>query len=195
MGLTDKISRLDNTLLYSVSCRSEAENAWKSFLDDALGRDMILLNEQPEEGREIFFSLFSILNAAGGIVSNTFGQLLCISRWGKWDLPKGKAEKDERHEETALREVEEECGISELEITGFNSVTFHIYEHPRKPGKWILKQTFWFDMVYRGNDRLVPQSQEDIVEARWFNKLELKEIVGNTYASLKPILERYVSSV
>ena len=116
---------------------------------------------------------------------------MCIYRWGKWDLTKGKAEKGETIAETAIREVEEECGITNLQNDGFNSLTWHIYEHPRKPGNWILKQTHWFNMRYTGNEELVPQINEDILEAKWFTKSELKIVTENTWASLRPLIEEF----
>jgi 8-oxo-dGTP pyrophosphatase MutT (NUDIX family) len=188
-----KNSLLDNSLFYQVANRFDVENAWKSFLSDKLDRDLFLLTEQPENGRDFFFSLFKIIIAAGGVVSNNDNRLLCISRWGKWDLPKGKSEKGERPEDTAIREVEEECGISGLLNEGLNSITYHIYEHPSKPGSWILKHTYWYNMNYIGDEKLVPQTQEDIIEARWFKKSELNDVLKNTWASLKPIIESYVN--
>ena len=45
------------------------------------------------------------IKAAGGVVFNANDEVLLIYRRGKWDFPKGKAEKGETIEETALREV------------------------------------------------------------------------------------------
>lgn len=192
---TFKNSLLDNSLFYQVANRFDAENAWESFLSDTSDRDMFLFADQPENGRDFFFSLFKEILAAGGVVSNNDNSLLCISRWGKWDLPKGKSEKNEKTEETAIREVEEECGISGLVNKGLNSITYHIYEHPRKSGEWILKHTYWYNMIYNGEEELVPQTQEDIIEARWFNKSELSNVLSHTWASLMPIIENYINSV
>jgi 8-oxo-dGTP pyrophosphatase MutT (NUDIX family) len=194
IGSTFKKSLIHKSLVYQPSNIKEAELAWSVFKNDLAGRDLILISNDPENMKNMFFSLFLIIGAAGGLVSNTDSQLLCIYRWGKWDLPKGKAEKGEKMEETAIREVEEECGISDLINEGLNSVTFHIYEHPRKPGNWILKQTFWFNMKYEGNQKLVPQINEDIVDAKWFGKSNLGEVVVNTWASLNPLITAWANS-
>lgn len=185
---------LDNSLVYPLSTRLDAEIAWKSFLEDKDNRDMFLLTSDIEKGKKLFWGLFTVIDAAGGIVTNNHQQLLIILRWGKWDLPKGKAEKNEKPEETAIREVEEECGITRLTNTGFNSSTFHIYEHPRKAGRWVLKQTWWFNMTYEGDEKLVPQTNEGIVEACWVKKSELLEALNNTWSSLKPIFEFVINS-
>lgn len=185
---------LDNSLFYKVSTFVEAETAWKSFLNDPLQRDMFLVAEEAEKGRELFWGLFKFIEAAGGVVTNKNDQLLVISRWGKWDLPKGKAEENEKPQETAIREVEEECGISGLINSGFNSFTWHIYEHPHKPGLWILKQTWWYNMKYYGEGELIPQIKEDIIDARWFSKSELEVVESNTWASLIPIFRSFIDS-
>lgn len=57
-----------------------------------------------------------VVKAGGGLVYNKEGEVLFIFRNGKWDLPKGGMEKGEEIEETALREVEEETGVSGLKI-------------------------------------------------------------------------------
>jgi len=189
IGSTFKKSLIKKSLVFQVSDSTEAEKAWNVFKDDQQLRDLVLLTDNPDVGKDLFFLLFSIIDAAGGLVRNSDHKLLCIYRWGKWDLPKGKAEKGETIAETAIREVEEECGITNLQNEGLNSVTWHIYEHPRKPGNWILKQTHWFNMTYSGDKELVPQINEDILEAKWFAKSELKLVVENTWASLRPLIE------
>ena len=45
--------------------------------------------------KQKIISLYSLVEAAGGLVQNSEGQFLWIYRLGKWDLPKGKLEKNE----------------------------------------------------------------------------------------------------
>jgi 8-oxo-dGTP pyrophosphatase MutT (NUDIX family) len=194
IGSTFKKSLIQKSLIYEVSNLKEMESAWLVFRNNPQPENLIFVTENPEIGKNMFFSIFSIVDAAGGVVSNSENHLLCIYRWGKWDLPKGKAEKGEKLEITAIREVEEECGISGLKNNGLNSVTFHIYEHPVKPGKWILKQTYWYDMLYNGTQKLIPQINEDIVEAKWFSKNEIGMVLENTWASLKLLITGWANS-
>ena len=60
------------------------------------------------------------------IRKNKENQILFIFRKGKWDLPKGKIEKNEKIDEGALREVIEETGIKKVKIDGFFDTTYHI---------------------------------------------------------------------
>ncbi|MBK9671561.1 MAG: NUDIX domain-containing protein [Bacteroidetes bacterium] len=78
-----------------------------------------------KEKQNALNSIYTKIEAAGGIVKNKQGQLLFIFRHGKWDLPKGKIEKGENEQDAALREVEEECGIAELTLQKKLTTTFH----------------------------------------------------------------------
>ncbi|MDX8338365.1 NUDIX domain-containing protein [Draconibacterium sp. IB214405] len=139
-----------------------------------------------------FRSAFLQIDAAGGVVKK--GELLLfIFRNGKWDLPKGKIDKGESIENAALREVEEECGISNHTIKKALPSTYHIYKSPYKKtfGQWIFKETFWFEMDYSGNETLTPQLDEGITEVRWFHPNELNVVLENTYENLKALIELY----
>ena len=115
---------------------------------------------------EHFKSQFVEIPAAGGLVRNSEGAFLFIKRLGVWDLPKGKIEKKETPELAAVREVEEECGLSGLQVINQLDSTFHIYRSPYlpHPNNLVLKETKWFLMNYSGNEIPVPQVEEDIHE-------------------------------
>ena len=91
---------------------------------------------------ENFISNFQLVVAAGGYVKNKSREILFIKRNGIWDLPKGKLENNESLFKCAEREVEEECGVSGLEIINELPSTYHCYQ--TKKGKWILKRTYWY---------------------------------------------------
>ncbi len=124
---------------------------------------------------------FKEVNAAGGLVRNKRGDYLLISRMGKWDLPKGHQEAGEDISVTALREVGEETGISELELGELICITDHCYF---RDGKWHLKHTWWYDMLYDAPLDLIPQREEDISKAAWVAKSSLPPFLKNTYPSI-----------
>ena len=70
---------------------------------------------------------FKEVNAAGGLVSNRRGDYLLISRNGLWDLPKGHQEPGEDIEICAMREVQEETGVDQLELRRLICITDHVY--------------------------------------------------------------------
>ena len=108
--------------------------------------------------------------------------MLAIFRRGKWDLPKGKVEKGEFYKQTALREVQEECGLSRIELGQRLPDTYHTYS---ENGKNILKRTVWYEMLLTGEEVPVPQTEEDITDFMWFDYQSVSEIMKNTYESLK----------
>ena len=132
---------------------------------------------------------FKYIEAAGGLVTLPDGRILLIERLGKWDLPKGKAEKGESLQETAIREVMEECGLKTApKITGELTHTFHTYHRDESH---ILKHTAWYTMLYDGDENLYPQFDEDITRAIWMSKERLDVVVKNTYESIKQVLDSF----
>ncbi len=133
---------------------------------------------------QIFKSIFIFETAAGGLVVNSQKKILAIKNRGVWQLPKGHIEEGETISEAAIREVSEECGIGEPTIIKHLPSTFHTFY---KSGKTVLKQTYWFKMLYKGFEKPKPQMIEGISEAVWINKSEIQIIKKNTYENLKKI--------
>lgn len=132
---------------------------------------------------------FSEIHAAGGLVINEAQQILFMIRRGKWDLPKGKMELGEIPETTALREIEEETGLSVLKLIRPLTKTYHIYE---ENGTWMLKTSHWFLVQAKNNNRLIPQLEEDITELHWFAPDALESVEQNTFANIKLVLAAYL---
>jgi len=84
------------------------------------------------------------METSAGIVLVNFGSVLLLQHpgAGHWDFPKGHIEDGEVFEESALRELKEETGISEvMMIDGFRERTEYTYT---RKGRERLKQVFWF---------------------------------------------------
>ncbi|MEZ4721244.1 MAG: NUDIX domain-containing protein [Flavobacteriales bacterium] len=134
------------------------------------------------------FQDLQVITAAGGYVQNEHGQLLMIFRRGHWDLPKGKMDEGETTEQCAIREVEEECGISGLQITSEPYSTFHVYE---ERGEVIVKESVWYRMKCSDSKNLVPQTEEDIEQALWLDLPIKKEIRDGAYGSIREVLDHF----
>jgi 8-oxo-dGTP pyrophosphatase MutT (NUDIX family) len=150
---------------------------------------LYVYGQNPQLIWESFSSKYTIIHAAGGLVTNKAAHALLIFRKGKWDLPKGKIEDGESTEEAALREVMEECGVKELSITAKLCNTYHIYTLNNKQ---ILKVSHWYAM--RCNDSettLKPQTIEGITEAIWMTVTDVLHIVDESYASVRDVLTRF----
>ncbi len=153
--------------------------------------DFIIVYPETDHIWTQFKSYFKEIRAAGGLVQNSEGSFLFIRRLAVWDLPKGKIEKHETPENSAIREVEEECGLTNLKIIRPLDSTFHIYRshYLSFPKNLVLKETKWFLMNYSGNETPKPQVEEDIEEVRWFAVSELSIPLSDTYRSLSEFLD------
>lgn len=159
--------------------------------------DFLILDQEVNQLWDHFRNQFTEIPAAGGLVQNKKGLFLFIRRLGVWDLPKGKIEKKETSENAAIREVEEECGLTGMKIIRQLDSTFHIYRSPYLPvpNNLILKETKWFLMNYSGDEIPVPQLDEDIEEVRWFPVSELDRVMENTYSSLRELLQNSFAAI
>lgn len=134
-----------------------------------------------------FCGYFTPIIAAGGVVYNAKHEILLIYRLQKWDLPKGKLEESENIEECAVREVEEECNVTNLKIKHALPNTYHCY--PLKNGDWALKTTYWFVMTTNFEGELIPQTEEGIEKVEWVKIEDLQPYIQNTYPSLVDLLQ------
>jgi 8-oxo-dGTP pyrophosphatase MutT (NUDIX family) len=132
-----------------------------------------------------FTSCFTLIPASGGLVKNSKAENLVIFRRGLWDLPKGKAESGESPEQTALREVQEECHLKRLTIKRYLITTYHIYFLNDTP---VLKKTKWFEMKYEGKENPRPQKKEEITKTIWLPFSQLNTISGNTFPNVLEVI-------
>ena len=151
-------------------------------LNKITSNGIILIDSDLKKMWKSFKKNFKIEKAAGGKVINSKEEVLFIYRLNKWDLPKGKLEKGESLKECAIREVEEECGITSLIIDKKLQTTYHIFERNHK---LILKITYWFLMKSTFSGKLIPQVEEGIEEVVFKNEDETGLALKNTYENIK----------
>jgi len=144
--------------------------------------DLYLFDDNIQLLFEKFTNSFRIIEAAGGIVKNSKGELLFIFRNGLWDLPKGKIEKNESIKEAALREVEEECGIKQLKLDKLIDKTYHMY---KINNQYIFKISYWFLMHSDFQGELSPQLEEGITKVEWISEQNLTKVLVKTFANIK----------
>jgi 8-oxo-dGTP pyrophosphatase MutT (NUDIX family) len=191
--LTASVSGLINVpgnLLYSYHSIEQLIELIDCFPQMNHFRQLIVYHNNIDQIFEKIKTSFRIIKAGGGVVQSPGGKILVIKRKNIWDLPKGKAEKNESAEQTAVREVKEECHLDKLNVNSFISKSYHFY---RIKDEMVLKETHWYDMLYQGDADGKPQTAEDITEIRWFGRNDIKEVVfKNTYLLIKDLLKHYV---
>lgn len=144
----------------------------------------LMVTKDPKKMFRKIRKAFTVIKAAGGIVKNEENQYLFIFRKGKWDLPKGKLDEGEKNRVAAEREVTEECGILISKVGKKLCKTWHVYE---EKGQIVFKRTAWFNMEAK-KQRLIPQLEEEITEARWVNAGDFQFIKENTFPLIKDII-------
>ena len=128
----------------------------------------------------------AVEKARGGLVYNKNGEVLFIFRNGKWDLAKGGMEKNENIEETAIREVEEETGVTGLVITEKLQKTYHIF---KRNGRYKLKITQWFEMRTKFEGIPQGQGEEGIEKVEWVHPDHIMSLMENSYENIKLLFE------
>lgn len=167
----------------------ELKKVFFDFIESADKDHLKIVTENFTETFKYLKTLFYYIEAAGGCIEKE-KKYLFIHRFGKWDLPKGKLEKNETIEVAAVRECEEECAVKDLKIIRSLPSTYHIYAY--KDG-YALKQTHWFLMQTDYTGKLNPQLEESIDEVKWFTKEEIQNTVfTNTYLTIKDVITEVV---
>lgn len=138
------------------------------------------------------FKKLPVVTAGGGMVLNPQKEVLFIYRNGRWDLPKGKVEKNESIEAGAIREVEEETGVKNLKISKFLQTTYHVFQ---RKGRYRLKVTYWYEMTTDYTGELIPEEKEGIKKVKWKNMEKAQKALKKSYANIKLLFPNEVLPV
>ena len=176
-----------------------ADTIFMDELNDP-GVDMILnALQRPEINTGIFFyknvqevvasikKKFTVVQAAGGLVHTIEDHILLIFRRGKWDLPKGKLDEGEPLEVCAVREVEEETEVKNIQLEKLITVTYHTYHEKEKN---FLKETHWYLMYSKEKQSLTPQVEEDIEKCEWVPVSKLAPYMQNAHLSIVDVINK-----
>jgi 8-oxo-dGTP diphosphatase len=118
-----------------------------------------------------------VVRAAGGIVVRD-GRVLLVHRpkYDDWSFPKGKLEDGETWEEGALREVQEEAGLSCTIGEEVGRTHYVVLQGP--------KEVRYFRMTCDGE----PQAQNEVDEVRWVPLDDARDLL--THERDRLLLER-----
>jgi ADP-ribose pyrophosphatase YjhB (NUDIX family) len=161
------------------------EVKFKKLIKQIIAGELLYVNiyHKNEEKLEQFLrKKLKVVEAAGGLVYNAKKEILFIYRNKRWDLPKGGVEKGETYQDAAIREVEEETGVKNLEIKKFITKTYHVF---KRNDTYRLKITYWFEMYTDYKGPLVPQTNEDIKKVRWKNFEKTQKALQKSYENIK----------
>ena len=148
---------------------------------------LYIVVEDRKTYKQRIIKMYQLVEAAGGVVVNQKQDILWMFRLGKWDLPKGKLEKNEKFETAAVREVEEECNVK-ADLGNKICTSYHTYTHKNK---LVLKKTRWYAMKTNFTGTLIPQTEEGIEKVEWMNEKQQIQALTNTYSSIRYVIEKF----
>lgn len=139
--------------------------------------------------REVKFEI-----SAGGVVfrriknsKEKFMFLLIKDSYGRWALPKGKIEKKETPEETAIREIGEETGIFDLKIIDKLDTIQYFFRFKGQP----ISKTVHNFLLETIQEELKPNYE--IQGAKWLSKEEALNTIA--YSNTKEIIKKAINKL
>ena len=145
---------------------------------------LVIEADSPGTAFDEFISALKREVAAGGVIGNGKGQTLLFWRRGAWDMPKGHQEPGETLEECALREVQEETGLTHIALGEPICVTYHTYH---RGGNFVLKESHWYRMDLTEPEKVKVQAEEDIERASWCGPTRLPRLLRHAYPSIRDV--------
>ena len=123
--------------------------------------------------------------SAGGIIvrkhRSSWQFLLILDMNRSWTFPKGKVEKGETKREAAIREIEEEVALRDLEYIASLPSVCYTY---RRNGT-VSKTVYYYMFKYNGKKIPVCQKNEGIREASWMPYAKAVRSIGYTDTNMK----------
>ncbi|HET7621449.1 MAG TPA: NUDIX hydrolase [Gemmatimonadaceae bacterium] len=115
--------------------------------------------------------------------------LLIRDSYDNWGFPKGHVERDEAPERTAVREVEEETGLHDLELRdAIDTIDWYFRFRKR-----LIHKVCHFYLMESAHAETCPQREEGITECNWLPLSEALERIS--YANARGVLERAAGMV
>ena len=127
--------------------------------------------------------------AAGGIVirrGERGPEVVLAGRQGMWVLPKGTPDRDERIEETAVREVREETGLDVRIVRPLGTVEYWF----ALPRQRVHKIVHFFLMEATGGD--TSRHDHEYEDVRWVPVEEARRLLS--FQTYRAMLERALAA-
>ena len=118
--------------------------------------------------------------SAGGVVLRGHGRetrvALTCSRYHTWVLPKGGVEPGETPEQAAVRELEEEVGLTGLTLQGALGETEHEFDLHGQPHH---KRVLWFLFLAPEDAEVRPDPAQGALDAGWFTRSQALRLLSH----------------
>jgi 8-oxo-dGTP pyrophosphatase MutT (NUDIX family) len=127
--------------------------------------------------------------SAGGVVLRGRGRGLrvavMLSQFRTWVLPKGGIRPGERPEQAAARELQEEVGLTDLELKRELGWTEHDFE---MHGRRYHKRVCWFLFLAPDDAEVSPHPEQGAFDAGWLTQTQALRLL--THSDQRRMLRR-----
>ena len=82
--------------------------------------------------------------------------------------------------------MQEETGVDDLTLGSPLLITWHTY---KQATHMMLKESHWFHMSVKNRQELVPQTEEDIAEAKWVPAAGVGQYLPDAFPSIVDVLK------
>lgn len=129
--------------------------------------------------------------SAGGVIyrknNEKYSFVLILDAYDKWTFPKGKVEKGDSFEDTAVRELREETGLTDLKIIDYLDEKEVTINNPdEEPQSKLIK---YYLLESKKGYIKIPNIKE-LKDVRWFSKEEALERID--YPNAKKVFEKAI---
>jgi len=165
----------------------ESPHSYEELVRAVQMRNFQVVSADPKLAMFSFFKEFKFVQTAGGLVQRGHEDaFLWMYRFEHLDLPKGKIEKGEGVLQAAIREIQEETGLTgQFELREQLPNTYHVYPFKNRS---IFKENHWFRFQFFGEAALHPQTEEGIEAVFWLTDQAWRSRLEQTYPGLRALL-------
>ena len=117
--------------------------------------------------------------------------LISVGKKERWQLPKGQVDPGETPEETALREVREETGLTSVLLQPLDTVEYWYVSTYTRDLTRIHKYVHFYLMRYQSGD--VEQHDTEVNEARWVEIQRALEMLA--FDNEKNVLQKALEAI
>lgn len=168
--------------------KSFSSEASGKFVNGVLGTIYKAMEEKGEK-RDLEISPEPKEICAGGVVfcreNNQLQMVVILDAYGKWTFPKGHVEDQEKIEETAIREIREETGLTDLKIIKkIGETDYQVHQPKVKP---FIKRVHFF-LIETKKQPLAIKSTDEIKAAKWLTVEEVQKTLD--YENVREIFNQ-----
>ena len=127
------------------------------------------------------------VESAGGVILNELNEVVIVfTNTKSWQFPKGTVEKGEQYLETAVREIEEETGLKNLEYVKELPIYSRVSTHEENTIRYIH-----YFLFHTHKQKLMPSAE--VTDCKWIHIDKVDKIL--TYPEDKQFAKTVIGEI